>query len=103
MTTHINDFLLTEYCNGIAEEIAQEADDLCDVYERVAESADGSEYVIYPAKAHAVMANCNTSEGERAFEDSRAGYDAYVSYDELASSIVYFEIEQRIQAKLNEL
>jgi len=101
MTTHINDFWLTEYCNDIAEQIAKDAEDITQAYEWATESADGSEYAIYTAKAHAVMANCNTSEGQAAFEDIRG--DEYVPYDELASSIVCFEIEMRIYNKLSEL
>ena len=53
----MQDYDLTQYCNDIAEEIARDARDLEQATDWAHESADGSEYVIYYAKAHTICQN----------------------------------------------
>ncbi len=60
----LNDFTLTEYCNDIAQDICRDASDEDQAMDWATESADGSEYVIYYAKAHDLCRGCNTDAGE---------------------------------------
>ena len=99
--THINDFWLTEYCNDIAQDICKDAADIDQATDWASESADGSEYVIYTAKAHMLCQNCNTVEGEDFVSDCWG--DTPLSYDEMACRIAYGEIESRIRNAIYEI
>lgn len=94
----INDFSLTEYCNSIADDIFADAPTFDDAMDWATESADGSEYVIYYAKAHDLCRNCDTTQGEEFVAECFS--DTPMSYDDMACRIAYGEIYSRIQARL---
>lgn len=96
------DFQLTEYCNGIAEDIARDASDYEQAMDWAHESADGSEHVIYTYKAHQVCQNCDIQQGEDLFNECYGGEHSK-SYDEIASIMAYGEIRARIEARLYEI
>lgn len=98
----MNDYDLTQYCNGIAEDIARDASDYEQATDWAHESADGSEYVIYYGKAHSVCQNCNIEQGEDFFEQCYDGNHGK-SYDEIACIMAYGEINARITARLYEI
>jgi hypothetical protein len=93
---------LTQYCNDIAEEIARDASDIEQAMDWAHESADGSEYVIYYAKAHTICQNCNIEQGEDFFSECYGGEHGK-SYDEIACIMAYGEINARICARLWEI
>jgi len=95
----MNDFQLTEYCNGIAQEIARDARDFQQATEWAAESADGSEYVIYTYKAHKLCLDCNVDAGEEFVADIGEPVHGW-TYDGFASAIAYGEIRNRIEIAL---
>ena len=105
----MQDYDLTQYCNDIAEEIARDARDLEQAIDWAHESADGSEYVIYYAKAHTICQNCNIefaeeydriiTQGEDFFSECYGGEHGK-SYDEIACIMAYGEINARICARL---
>jgi len=95
----MNDYQLTEYCNGIAGDIARDARDFEQATDWAHESADGSEYVIYTYKAHKLCLECNVDAGEEFVLDIGEP-DGGWTYDGLASSIAYGEISSRIHAAL---
>lgn len=97
----INDFTLTEYCNDIAQEICRDASDEDQAMDWAHESADGSEYVIYYAKAHELCRNCDTTQGEDFVADCFSGES--MTYDEMACRIAYGEIDARIRAAIYEI
>ena len=98
----MNDFQLNAYCNDIAADIVEDAQDIDAAMERAHESADGSEHVIYHHKAHKLCAECNTDQGEDFLADCYSeGHNK--SYDELASIIAYGEILARVQSAIYEL
>jgi hypothetical protein len=94
----INDFSLTEYCNSIADDIFADAPTFDDAMDWATESADGSKYVIYYAKAHDLCRNCDTTHGEEFVAECFS--DTPMSYDDMACRIAYGEIYNRIQARL---
>tara|TARA_R110001606_G_scaffold393036_1_gene562610 strand:- start:7608 stop:7928 length:321 start_codon:yes stop_codon:yes gene_type:complete len=95
----MNDFQLNAYCNDIAADIIEDAQDIDAAMDRAHEYADGSEHVIYNYKAHALCAGCNTDQGEYFLADC---YDMSEgkSYDELACIIAYGETYSRIQSAI---
>jgi len=95
----MQDYDLTQYCNGIAEEIARDARDIEQATDWAHESADGSEHVIYYAKAHALCQNCNIDQGEDFFSECYGGEHGK-SYDDIACIMAYGEINARICARL---
>lgn len=97
----LNDFTLTEYCNDIAQEICRDASDEDQAMDWAHESADGSEYVIYYAKAHELCRNCDTAQGEDFVADCFGGES--MTYDEMACRIAYGEIDARIRAAIYEI
>ena len=100
----MQDYQLTEYCKDIAAEIMRDAGDIDTAMDWAHQSADGSEYVIYHYKAHAICQNCDVTRGEE-FIDELGAPEGGWSYDGMASAIAYGEILARIQAalwKLNE-
>jgi hypothetical protein len=96
--THINDFWLDHYCTDIAHDIAMDAQDYEQAMDWAHESADGSEYVIYTYKAHAICQNCDVENGQEFVRDCYG--DSHLDYDEHASAIAYGEILARIQNAL---
>jgi len=96
------DSQLTEYCDGIAEDIARDASDFEQATDWAHESADGSEHVIYTYKAHQVCQNCDTDNGLEFFNDCY-GNEHGKSYDEIATIMAYGEIRARIQSRLWEI
>ena len=99
MTNYINDFWLDEYCIDVAKDIARDASDFEQAMDWAHESADGSEFVIYYAKAHAICQQCNTDNGHEFVRDCYP--DAYLDYDQQACAIAYGEILARIHNALN--
>ena len=97
----LNDFYLTEYCNDIAEEICRDASDVDQAMDWASESADGSEYCIYYAKAHELCRGCDTTQGEEFVAE--CFNDVPMTYDEMACRIAYGEIDSRIRAKVWEI
>jgi len=95
----MNDYQLTEYCNGIATDIARDASDIDQAMDWATESADSSEHVIYTYKAHKLCLDCNTDQGEDFLSDCY-GSEHGKSYDDLASIIAYGEIQARIQSAI---
>jgi hypothetical protein len=97
----LNDYTLTQYCNDIAEEIASQSEDMDAALDLVWQYADGSEHVIYYAKAHELCRNCDTENGEAFIQDCFS--DVPMTYDDMACRIAYGEIESRINHKLYEI
>jgi hypothetical protein len=97
----LNDDTLTQYCNAIADEIASQSEDMDAALDLVWQYADGSEHVIYYAKAHELCRNCDTENGEAFIQDCFS--DVPMTYDDMACRIAYFEIESRINHKLYEI
>ena len=95
----MNDYQLTEYCNGIADDIARDARDFDQACEWACESADGSEYVIYTYKAHKLCLDCNVDAGRDFAHDSCEPANGW-SYDGFAYMIAYGEILHRIESAL---
>ena len=98
----IDDIVLDDYCEGIAAEIFRDAKDRETAFDWAGESADGSEYVIYTYKAHALCQNCNTDAGHEFLADCY-GSNAPADYDQLASIIAYGEIRNRIIYEIDKL
>jgi hypothetical protein len=97
----LNDYTLTQYCNDIAAEIAGQFDNIDEALDLVWQYADGSEHVIYYAKAHELCRNCDTENGEAFVQDCFS--DVPMTYDDMACRIAYGEIEARINQKLWEI
>ena len=97
----LNDDTLTQYCNAIADEIASQSEDMDAALDLVWQYADGSEHVIYYAKAHELCRNCDTENGEAFIQDCFS--DVPMTYDDMACRIAYGEIESRINHKLCEI
>jgi len=97
----INDYALTEYCNAIAHEICRDASDEDQAMDWALESADGSEYVIYYAKAHELCRECDITQGEDFVADCFS--DVPMTYDEMACRIAYGEIDARIRAAVYQI
>lgn len=97
----INDFWLDEYCNDVAQEICRDAQDEDQALDWASEHADGSEYVIYYAKAHELCRGCNTDAGEDFVSECWA--DTVMTYDEMACRIAYGEIDSRIRAAVHRI
>lgn len=91
----MNDYQLDQYCESIAQDIVRDARDLDQAMDWASESADGSEYVIYYAKAHELCQNCNTDQGEDFVAECWAGET--MTYDEMACRIAYGEIDARVR------
>lgn len=99
-------------CDELAQEIFDYAlDDMADdetpedkrddMLDRVHETVDGHQWVIYHHYAHQICAACNTDEGEAFLED--VGMPETPTYDGLAVAIAYGEMRHRVSAKLEEL
>ena len=97
----LNDYTLTQYCNDIAEEIASQSEDMDAALDLVWQYSDGSEHVIYYAKAHELCRNCDIENGEAFIQDCFS--DVPMTYDDMACRIAYGEIESRINHKLYEI
>lgn len=97
----LNDFKLDEYCKSIAEEICNSTKYLDEAKEQVWQYADGSEYVIYYAKAHELCQNCNIEDGQDYVEEVYG--DAFQSYNDLATKIAFAEIDSRIHDFVDEI
>ena len=97
----INEYELAQYCNDIAEEIASQSEDMDAALDLAEQYADGSEYVIYYAKAHELCRNCDIENGEAFIQDCFS--DVPMTYDDMACRIAYGEIESRINHKLYEI
>ena len=95
----MSDYKLTEYCDSIAEKIAEDAANFEVAMEQAKESAEHAEYVIYYHKAHEVCEHCNIDQGEEFFNECYGGEHGQ-SYDEIASIMASGEIERRIADRL---
>jgi hypothetical protein len=89
-----SDYNLDAMVADWAIEIFEQSDDLDAAIDMAHQKADGTEWVIYYAKAHELCAKCNTDNGEQFLED--VGHPETVTYDSLAVSIAYGEIYSRI-------
>ena len=98
----MNNYELTEYCNDIAKEIAEETSNFDTANEQAHERAEGSEHVIYHYKAHWICQNCDIDQGQDFFSDCYSG-DHGKSYDEIATIMACGEIQARISSKLWEI
>jgi len=105
----INDYLLDQYARSCAEEIMSEARTYPDseIADMVHQHADGSEYVIYPYRAHQLCLYCNTDNGEVFVEDCYSGHDwsenGFSVYDNVACAIAYGELQARIFEAIGEI
>lgn len=98
----MNNKELNEYCNMLAEEIMLEVKNYDgDQFDLAHQYADGSEYVIYYAKAHDLCQNCSTDNGEEWLSEVGAGESP--TYDSIATVIAYGEIYTRILNRINEI
>lgn len=98
----MNDYELDEIAKSYAKDIAAEVKEYGgDAHDLAHEMVDGSEHVIYYAKAHAICQNCDTSNGEAFLE--YIGTPENPTHDSLATLIAYGELLQRVQHELNEL
>ena len=90
---------LDEYCADIAQEIFDDVQSgNCEhPHDAIYEYADGSEYVIYYAKAHELCQNCDITSGEDFADDISCGNEPR-TYDQMATVIAYGEIAARIGA-----
>ena len=89
-----SDYNLDAMVADWAVEIFEQSDDLDAAIDMAHQYADGTEWVIYYAKAHELCAKCDTDNGEQFLED--VGHPETVTYDSLAVSIAYGEIYSRI-------
>lgn len=99
----INDHLLNEYAKSCAEDIIREIKEHGgDEHDMAHEHADGSEWVIYYARAHALCQSCDTSNGEDFVSDCGEPEGGW-SYDGIACAIAYGELHARILWALENL
>jgi hypothetical protein len=99
----INDHLLNEYAKSCAEDIIREIKEHGgDAQDMAHEHADGSEWVIYYARAHALCQNCDTSEGEAFISDCYEPMHSW-TYDSIACAIAFGELHARILWALEHL
>lgn len=99
-------------CNSLAQDIfdygldSMEDDETPEDYrddmmDRVHETVDGHEWIIYHYRAHQICAECDTDEGEQFLED--CGMPETPTYDGLASIIAFGEMRARVEAAIDEL
>ena len=100
----INDDILNQYAIDCAEEIALAIKhNLADEEREIHEYADGSEWVIYPAKARALCDNCNITQGEIFFSNCHEPMNDGFNHNEVAVTIAYGELRYRIKWALEHL
>lgn len=68
------------------------------LHDKVHEWVDGCEHVIYHQKALSICTHCETERGEQFVEGMGT---KYTNINELASAIVYGEIEARVLENIN--
>lgn len=68
------------------------------MHDKVHEWVDGCEHVIYHQKALSICTHCDTQRGEEFVEGMGT---KYTSINQLASAIVYGEIEARVLEELD--
>ena len=109
---HITDYSLTKECNSLAADIFSETiadmasdetpeDYRDDMTDRVHETVDGHQWLIYYHYAHEICLNCDTTNGEEFLED--VGLPPQPTYDNLGMSIAYGEMRARVEAELQRL
>jgi len=96
----LNDYKLNEYVESIVEDILEDCDDIDSAMDQAHECADGSEYVIYYARAHELCQNCNTDMGEEFVEDIGVGDNP--TYESIACLIAYGELRGRIERAIHD-
>ena len=106
----INDYLLDKYARSCAEDILHEVDLYQgeEISDLVHQHADGSEYVIYPYRAHQLCLHCNTDNGEDFLNDCYGSDYNWAKnggsvYDNVATAIAYGEIQARIYNAISEI
>ncbi len=108
----INDHILTKECEGLARDIFDEimgeavspdtAEDMRnEMQDRVHETVDGHEWVIYHYKALLTCAHCNVDQGEEFLED--VGLPETPTFNGLASLILFGEMRARVNSEINDL
>ncbi len=108
----INDHILAKECEGLARDIFDEtmgeavsddgAEDMRDeMQDRVHETVDGHEWVIYHYKALMACAHCNVDQGEEFLGD--VGMPETPSINTLASLILFGEMRARVDSEINDL
>ena len=98
MNNYELDLIAKDYAAAIAEELEQHDGD---AYDLAHEYVDGSEHVIYYAKAHAICQNCNIENGLAFLED--VGIPKNISYNGHAVLIAYGELHARVIAEYEKL
>ena len=108
----INDHILAKECEGLARDIFEEimrdaAEDETaeqlrdDMSDRVHESVDGHEWVIYHYKALMAYAHCNVDQGEEFLED--VGMPETPTIYSLACLILYGEMRSRVDSEISDM
>ncbi len=72
-----------------------------DMQDRVHETVDGHEWVIYHYKALLMCAHCNVDQGEEFLED--VGMPETPTFNGLASLILFGEMRARVNSEINDL
>ena len=88
--------LAQEYAEDIIENMQEDQDEGY-IYQVATEYADGSEHVIYTAKAHDMVAWMHQSRIDF-WEDEIGAGGTFNGYDELACRIAYYELRDMITA-----
>lgn len=105
-----DDYTLQKECESIAQDILEryiqdndyqnemvdEHDD--ELSDDVSQTVDGHEWVIYHYKALRFVAECDTENGDDFVRD--VGFDDYQSIHQLASTILYGEMQARVTRHL---
>jgi len=107
----ISNYIFAEECTSLARDIIEDfrrdypGEDLADyrdeMSDRVHETADGHQWVIYNHKALMICAHCDVSEGEAFLEDT--GMPETPTIYSLATLIVYGEMRSRIDAAIDDI
>lgn len=72
--------------------------------EKAWEYADGSEHVIYTARAIAICGNCNTNTGEERAEDIYGKpFDGCETFAEVCTRLAFFTLLCEIESELSDL
>jgi len=101
MNDHKLDLIAQSYAQDIFADMIQYQMSEDEARDTIWEWVDGSEHVIYYGKAHDICQTCDIENGEAFAED--VGLPAVVTYDNLASQIVFGELLYRVTVAFYEL
>ncbi len=89
---------ITSWVRTVAEDIRVELDEYgADAEQLASEAADGCGWVIYPARAVDYIAATGAEHGKAAVQG--AGFETS-DFDELAVTVVYYDLRHRIMEEL---